>query len=58
MPAMGHGSPDNVNPVNTSMGHYLGTANFTMGGLWYVNMTIKDDNGDVMDDANYFEFSF
>ena len=58
MPSMGHGSPDNVNPVNTSNGHYLGTVNFTMSGLWYVNMTIKDGNGDVMDDANYFELSF
>jgi hypothetical protein len=32
MPSMGHGSPNNVNPVLTTMGHYVGTVNFTMTG--------------------------
>jgi hypothetical protein len=56
MPTMGHGSPDNVNPVYTSMGHYAnGTVNYTMNGLWYVNIVVKDANGDVVDDAGRFE---
>ena len=34
MPSMGHGSPNNVNPVNTGNGHYKGKVNFTMTGEW------------------------
>jgi hypothetical protein len=41
MPSMGHGSPNNVNPVLTNMGHYVGTVNFTMTGAWRVNMIFK-----------------
>ncbi len=58
MPSMGHGSPDNVNPVFTSNGHYLGTVNYTMTGLWQVNIAIKDSAGTVMNDTGYFEMSF
>ncbi|NJO91521.1 MAG: hypothetical protein HC831_23080 [Chloroflexia bacterium] len=32
MPSMGHGSPNNVNPVNSGNGHYKGKVNFTMTG--------------------------
>jgi hypothetical protein len=41
MPSMGHGSPNNVNPVSTGMGHYSGTVNFTMTGPWRVNMIFR-----------------
>jgi hypothetical protein len=41
MPSMGHGSPNNVNPVHTVNGHYVGSVNFTMTGAWRINMTIK-----------------
>jgi hypothetical protein len=57
MPTMGHGSPGNVNPVHTANGHYVGAVNFTMTGMWYVNMTIKEGT-DVLDDMNYFELTF
>ena len=44
MPSMGHGSSNNVNPVHTSNGHYLGKVNFTMTGDWQVAIeaTIND----------------
>lgn len=44
MPSMGHGSSNNVNPVHTSVGHYLGKVNFTMTGDWQVAVeaTIND----------------
>ncbi|KAB2879295.1 FixH family protein [bacterium] len=44
MPSMGHGSSNNVNPVHTVMGRYLGKVNFTMTGDWQVdvNAAIND----------------
>lgn len=36
MPAMGHGSPDNVNPTHVASGRYDGSVNLTMPGLWKV----------------------
>ena len=41
MPSMGHGSPGNVNPTHTSMGHYKGTVNFTMTGGWRITLLVK-----------------
>lgn len=41
MPSMGHGSPGNVNPAHTSMGHYKGTVNFTMTGEWRITLLLK-----------------
>jgi hypothetical protein len=38
MPSMGHGSPNNVNPVHDEIGHYLGEVNFTMTGDWLVEL--------------------
>lgn len=52
MPAMGHGSPNNVNPVHESMGHYIGEVNFTMTGEWLVHVTIKDGT-DVVADTHF-----
>jgi hypothetical protein len=42
MPSMGHGSPNNVNPVHTSNGHYAGKVNFTMTGGWRLNLDILE----------------
>lgn len=58
MPSMGHGSPNNVNPTPTGNGHYSGKVNFTMTGYWKVNMTVKDAQGNIMDDANAFDITF
>jgi hypothetical protein len=45
MPSMGHGSPNNVNPVHELMGHYVGEVNFTMTGDWLVELDFwKDDS--------------
>lgn len=54
MPSMGHGSPNNENPVHTSNGHYKGKVNFTMTGDWRINMVIKK-NGEVVADDKYFD---
>lgn len=34
MTSMGHGSPNNVNPVSAGQGMYKGKVNFTMSGDW------------------------
>ena len=57
MPSMGHGSPDNVNPVETTNGHYVGKVNFTMTGYWKVNMVVKK-NGNVIKDDLFFDITF
>ncbi len=57
MPSMGHGSPNNVNPVHTTNGHYLGKVNFTMSGLWRVHLTIKK-NGVLLSNDQYFDITF
>jgi hypothetical protein len=41
MPSMGHGSPNNVNPVLTGNGHYKGKVNFTMTGEWRISVAVK-----------------
>jgi YtkA-like len=57
MPSMGHGSPNNVNPVNTGNGHYVGKVNFTMTGEWKVNVAVKKDGSTVSKNA-YFNITF
>ena len=54
MPAMGHGSPNNVNPTHSAEGHYDGSVNFTMTGLWRINLNIMDGS-EVVDSTSYFE---
>ena len=54
MPSMGHGSPNNVNPVSTGMGHYSGTVNFTMTGEWRINMIFRK-GGRVIGKTVYFD---
>jgi len=55
MPSMGHGSPNNVNPVHVANGHYNGKVNFTMDGMWRVNMVLND--GTVSQEI-YFDITF
>lgn len=54
MPSMGHGSPNNVNPVHAANGHYKGKVNFTMTGLWRINLKLYKD-GVLISDDQYFE---
>jgi hypothetical protein len=58
MPAMNHGSPNNVNPVQVGQGHYVGVVNFTMTGWWRINMLIKNGEGSVINDDSYFDITF
>lgn len=57
MPTMGHGSPNNVDPVHVSRGHYKGKVNFTMTGLWHLNLDFKAGAA-VADTATFFEVNF
>jgi hypothetical protein len=57
MPSMGHGSPNNINPVPTGNGHYAGTVNFTMTGAWRVNMVFRKD-GRTLGRNAYFDINF
>lgn len=57
MVSMGHGSPDNVNPVLTGNGHYSGKVNFTMSGDWRVHIKLRK-NGLLIDETHYFDFEF
>lgn len=57
MPTMGHGSPNNVNPVHVLNGHYKGKVNFTMTGLWKLNMDYTVGSA-VADTTQFFEVQF
>ncbi|MDD5183954.1 MAG: FixH family protein [Paludibacter sp.] len=57
MPSMGHGSPNNVNPVHVGNGHYKGKVNFTMTGEWKINVAVKKDGTTVSKNA-YFNITF
>lgn len=57
MPTMGHGSPNNVDPVHTGKGHYKGKVNFTMTGLWRLNLDFMS-GGSVADTTQYFDVEF
>jgi len=51
MPSMGHGSPNNVNPIHTGKGRYRGKVNFTMTGDWRLHFKLKRGNMVIMEDA-------
>jgi hypothetical protein len=53
MPSMGHGSPNNVNPVHTEKGHFKGKVNFTMTGEWKINVVVKKDGVAVSKDLAF-----
>jgi len=57
MPSMGHGSPNNVNPVSIGKGHYMGSVNFTMTGAWRINVVFKK-GGRTLGSKNYFDIVF
>lgn len=54
MPSMGHGSPNNQNPVHVSKGYYRGKVNFSMSGLWRIRLKLSK-NGKLISDDRYFE---
>ena len=56
MPVIGIESSVNVNPVNTSLGHYKGKVNFTTTGAWRVNVLVKKD-GITISDNKYFNLT-
>lgn len=58
MPTMGHGSPNNENPVHVADGLYSGVVNFTMSGYWKVNMEITDSQSNVVKSDVYFDITF
>jgi hypothetical protein len=53
IPTTGIESSDNVNPVNTSLGHYMGKVNFTMKGEWHVNVLLKKDGVSISNIAPF-----
>ncbi len=55
MPSMGHGSPNNINPVHIKNGHYRGKVNFTMTGDWRINIDLSKD-GET--DSVFFDLLF
>lgn len=57
MPTMGHGSPNNIDPSHSSLGHYKGKVNFTMTGLWKLNLDLYSGTA-VADTTQYFEIEF
>ena len=58
MPTMGHGSPNNVNPAHTGKGHYKGKVNFTMTGLWKLNLDYMSGSAVADTTTQYFELTF
>jgi hypothetical protein len=58
MPSMGHGSPNNVNPVSKGSGMYTGAVNFTMTGYWKINLDFKTTSGDTIKLDQYFDITF
>lgn len=57
MPSMGHGSPNNVDPVHSANGHYKGSVNFTMTGTWVIDLTLLNGTDTVYSGAS-FEVTF
>lgn len=57
MPSMGHGSPNNVDPAHIGNGHYRGKVNFTMTGLWRLNLAFYLEDA-IAEDAQFFEVNF
>ncbi|MGB0429267.1 MAG: FixH family protein [Bacteroidia bacterium] len=57
MPSMGHGSEGNINPTETTNGHYKGNVNFNMVGDWRINLTVLEGDA-VAKDGIYFDLFF
>lgn len=57
MPAMGHSSPNNVNPVSIGNGVYKGAVNFTMTGAWRLHFKLMSGSQVLVEDA-YLDVEF
>lgn len=51
MPSMGHGSPNNENPIGLGNGLYSGKVNFTMSGDWRLHFTLKEGDEIIVEDG-------
>ncbi|HTN06371.1 hypothetical protein [Agriterribacter sp.] len=51
MPSMGHGSPNNSNPISAGSGHYKGKVNYTMTGDWRLHFKLKKNDMVIVEDA-------
>lgn len=49
MPAMGHGTSAEEDPVHEDFGLYRGVINPSMGGQWQLNLTVQLGSGDALD---------
>lgn len=58
MPSMGHGSPNNVNPIHIKSGHYRGKVNFTMTGAWKLNLDYMAGTAVADTTTQYFDVLF
>ncbi|MGB0390162.1 MAG: FixH family protein [Salibacteraceae bacterium] len=58
MPSMGHGSPNNINPVSTGNGKYDGKVNFTMTGYWKLNLEFFTSASDTVKTGQSFDVTF
>jgi hypothetical protein len=58
MPSMGHGSPNNVDPVSTGSGKYDGKVNFTMTGYWKLNLDFFTAANDTVKSGQSFDVTF
>lgn len=58
MPTMGHGSPNNVDPVSSGNGMYDGQVNFTMTGYWKLNLEFYTASNDTIKTGQYFDVTF
>lgn len=58
MPDMGHGSSNNVTPTATSLGHYVGKVNFSMGGHWVLSFKNITQNGTTIIDSTGLDVAF
>lgn len=56
MPSMGHGSSNNVDPIDVGNGHYKGKVNFSMSGMWRVHLKIEQGSDMVAQDE-YFDIT-
>ncbi len=51
MVSMGHGSPNNVDPVFVGNGHYNGDVNYTMTGDWRLHLQLLQSGVEIQADA-------
>ncbi len=58
MPTMGHGSPNNIDPISTGNGMYDGKINFTMTGYWRVHLDFSTATHEIVKSGQYFDITF